>query len=392
MNMKRIAILYGGRSGEHEVSLVSAASILRHLDASRFEPLLIGVDKKGEWHLQDDAALAAALASEGPLTIAEGNRVFVVPGRGLAAEVSGAGKGGLQAEALGAAKGGLQAEALGAAKGGLRELPVDLVFPVLHGTFGEDGTIQGLLESAGLPYVGAGVLGSALGMDKEKAKELWLRASLPVVPFLAVRANALGDLEALGRKILSRFGWPVFVKPACAGSSVGASKVASFEGLKAALEAAFEWDDKVLVEPFVVAREIECAVLGNEEPQAFEPGEVAPIHEFYDYEAKYLDPDGARLEVPARITQEQAETVKRVAVAAFKACELSGMARVDFFIDKRTGDVMLNEVNTIPGFTSISMYPRMCESGGTPYAKLITRLAEFAIERFEARAKLKYMK
>jgi D-alanine-D-alanine ligase len=212
------------------------------------------------------------------------------------------------------------------------------------------------------------------------------------VPFLSARRDALADLVSLSRKIDSSFGWPCFVKPSSAGSSVGASKVSSAEGLEAALEAALEWDEKALIEPFVVAREIECAVLGNDKPVAFAPGEVAPTHEFYDYDAKYLDPDGARLEVPAKISAEQAETVKRVAVAAYKACELSGMARVDFFIDKRTGEVLLNEVNTIPGFTHISMYPRMCESGGLPYSELITRLAELALERYEARAKLKFMK
>jgi len=361
--MKRIAIIYGGRSGEHEVSLVSAASILRHLDGKRFEPLLIGATKEGQWYLQSEEAAAAARAGTGPLAIERGPRVFAAPGEGLVAE----------------------------SPSGVRALACDLAFPVLHGTFGEDGTVQGLLEVAGLPCVGAGVLGSALGMDKEKAKELWMRAGLPVVPFLAVRADALGDLAALAGKVGARFGWPCFVKPSCAGSSVGASKVEGPEALGPALEAALAWDEKALVEPFVLAREIECAVLGNEAPAAFAPGEVAPTHEFYDYDAKYLDPKGARLEVPAAISHEQAEKVRSVAVAAFKACELSGMARVDFFIDKRTGEVLLNEVNTIPGFTHISMYPRMCEAGGVPYTELISRLADLAEARFEARAKLRFM-
>jgi D-alanine-D-alanine ligase len=366
--MKRIAIIYGGRSGEHEVSLVSAASILRNLDPKRFEAVLVGASKEGPWYLQDEAAVAAVRVGKGPLSIAKGVRVFAAPGEGLVAETG---------------------------SGGMKAVPVDLVFPVLHGTFGEDGTVQGLLEIAGLPYVGAGVLGSAIGMDKEKAKELWLRAGLPVVPFIAVKMSALSDSEsitALGRKVGARFHWPCFVKPSSAGSSVGASKVESSEGLEKALRAAFEWDEKALIEPFVVAREIECAVLGNEGPVAFAPGEVSPTHEFYDYDAKYIDPDGARLEVPARITSEQAERVKTVAVEAYRECELSGMARVDFFIDKRTGEVLLNEVNTIPGFTGISMYPRMCEAGGVPYSELISRLADLAIERHAARAKLNYMK
>ena len=367
--MKRIVIIYGGRSGEHEVSLASAASIVRHLDLERFEPILVGATKEGEWHLQDNSEAARAMLSENPLSIAKGRRVFAAPGGGLVVE----------------------------SLAGIEDLPCDLAFPVLHGTFGEDGTVQGLLEVAGLPYVGSGVLGSALGMDKEKAKELWLRAGLPVVPFIVARASALAELESLGehsvlaRKVGAAFGWPCFVKPSCAGSSVGASKVAGPGSLEAALRAALEWDEKALIEPFVEAREIECAVLGNADPEAFAPGEVVPTHEFYDYDAKYVDPEGARLEVPARISDEQAERVKAIAVAAFKAAELSGMARVDFFIDKRTGEVLLNEANTIPGFTHISMYPRMCEAGGVSYSDLITRLAELALERHAARAKLKFM-
>jgi D-alanine-D-alanine ligase len=362
--MKRIAILYGGRSGEHEVSLVSAASIVRNIDLSRFEPILIGASKEGEWYLQDTKAVSRARELDAPLSIEKARRVFAAPGRGLVVETP----------------------------KGVEALPCDLVFPVLHGTFGEDGTVQGLLEVADLPYVGAPVLGSALGMDKEKAKELWLRAGLPVVPFLAVRQDALRDIVSLGRKVASLFGWPCFVKPSCAGSSVGASKVAGSEGLESALRAALEWDEKALVEPFVEAREIECAVLGNDAPVAFAPGEVAPTHEFYDYDAKYVDPNGARLEVPANITSAQAERVRSVAVAAFKACELSGMARVDFFIDKRRGEVLLNEVNTIPGFTHISMYPRMCEAGGVSYPELITRLADLALEKHVMRSKLNFMK
>ena len=367
--MKRIVILYGGRSGEHEVSLVSAASIVRHIDRKRFEPILVGITKEGLWFLQDESVAARARSPEGAaagsgLSISTGRRVFVAPGRGLVVE---------------------------AASGGVSELACDLVFPVLHGSFGEDGTIQGLLEVAGLPCVGASVLGSAIGMDKEVAKELWLRAGLPVVPFLAVRAASLEDIDAIARKVDARFGWPCFVKPACAGSSVGASKVADSSALEAALRAALEWDEKALIEPFVDAREIECAVLGNEDPVAFAPGEVVPSHEFYDYDAKYLDPEGARLDVPADLPADRAERVKSLAIAAFKAIELAGMARVDFFIDRRTGEVLLNEVNTIPGFTHISMYPRMCEAGGISYSELITKLAELAMERFEKRSRLRFM-
>ncbi len=358
--MKRMVILFGGRSGEHEVSLMSAASIVRHLDRSRFEAVLVGVSKDGEWLLQDPTAGDRV---GGSLSISKGKRVFAAPGHGLVVETA----------------------------GGVEDLACDLVFPVLHGTFGEDGTVQGLLEVAGLPYVGAPVLGSGLGMDKEKSKQLWILAGLPVVPFIAARAESLADLEALARKVDARFGWPCFVKPSCAGSSVGASKVASAAALGPALRAALEWDEKALIEPFVNAREIECSVLGNAEPVAFVPGEVVPTHEFYDYDAKYIDPNGARLDVPASLTAEQSARVREIAVAAFKACEIAGMARVDFFIDKRTGEILLNELNTIPGFTHISMYPRMCEAGGLPYPELINRLAELALERHAARSKLKFM-
>jgi D-alanine-D-alanine ligase len=377
--MKRIAILYGGKSGEHEVSLLSAASIVRHLDTSRFQAVLIGVSKDGVWSLQEPSVFSLAREAEGPLALEAGKRVYAAPGRGLVVETA----------------------------GGTEELACDLVFPVLHGSFGEDGTIQGLLEVAELAYVGAGVLGSALGMDKEKAKALWAGSGLPVVPWIAVRSDELRDIGALAREAGERFGWPCFVKPSGSGSSVGTSKVAEAAALAAALRAALEWDEKALIEPFVVAREIECAVLGGPilggssqdgaaqdwaEPIAFDPGEVVPSHEFYDYEAKYLDPEGARLEVPAKIPEAAARRVRELAVAAFKACELSGMARVDFFMDKRKGEILLNEVNSIPGFTQISMYPRMCEAGGLSYPDLITRLAELALARRAEREKLRFMR
>ncbi len=363
--MKRLVILYGGKSGEHEVSLMSGASILRHLDLARYSPILVGIAKDGTWNLQDPKLLPTTLAARGPLPLLPGKTVLSSPSKGLLVQDGGV----------------------------LTALECDLVFPVLHGSFGEDGTVQGCLEVAGLPYVGAQVLGSALGMDKEKSKELWLRAGLPVVPYLAVRGSDLASTaawEALRRKIDARFGWPVFVKPACSGSSVGSSKVAGPSELRPALEEALAWDEKAMVEPFVSAREIECAVLGNADPVAFPPGEIITSHEFYDYDAKYLDPEGALLEIPARIGKQQAERVRSVAIAAFKACEACGMARVDFFIDKRTGEVLLNELNTIPGFTHISMYPKMCEAGGLGYPKLIEKLLELALERHEARARLRY--
>ena len=367
--MKRIALLYGGKSGEHEVSLDSAASILRHLDRASWEPILIGIDHEGLWWLQPPEARATALAETGPLRIEKGCPVLVLPG------------------------GGVEAGLATNSSGLLAPLACDLVFPVLHGTFGEDGTIQGLVECAELPCVGAPVLGSALGMDKEKAKLIWMQRGLPVVPFIA-RKRAELERQAgeagLRQELEASFGYPAFVKPASAGSSVGASKVEGPGELANALRAALAWDDKVLIEPFVSAREIECSVLGNGSFEAFSPGEIVPSHEFYDYEAKYLDPNGALLCVPANLPEEQTARVRELAVAACEALDIAGMARVDFFIERATGRILLNELNTIPGFTAISMFPMMCEAGGLAYSKLISRLAELAIDRCEARKRLRY--
>lgn len=370
--MKTIAILYGGKSGEHEVSLISAASILGAIDRSKYLPIPIGIHRDGTWYLQGDLPTPAPEQPDaaGPMRglppVVRARRVFVAPGDGLYAET---------------------------AQGGMEKLRCDAAFPVLHGTFGEDGTVQGLLECAGVPYVGAPVLGSAAGMDKHVAKELWMRENLPVVDAIAVRAEEMGRpgfLSSLERKIEARFGWPCFIKPAGSGSSVGTSKVKDMGALRAALEKAFLYDTKVLVEEFIPAREIECAVLGNENPKVFSPGEIVPTHEFYDYDAKYRDPEGALLKIPAEITTEQEAEVMDLAAKAFKTLELCGMARVDFFIDKRTGKLYLNEVNTIPGFTAISMYPRMCRAGGLSYPGLIDALLELAFRRHESRAGLKY--
>ncbi len=358
----RIAILYGGKSGEHEVSLRSAASVIRHIDRSH-KLHLIGITRTGAWHLQPDSTMETCLEGDEPLTMrADGPSVLVVPGHGL--RVYGT--------------------------HGSSDLPLDVVFPVLHGTFGEDGTIQGLLECAEIAYVGADVLGSAVGMDKEVAKALWLQAGLPVVPFMAVQSRDLSQIDGLADRVQSEFGWPAFVKPARGGSSVGASKVDSRTGLKDALQKALLCDTKVLIEPFVQAREIECSVIGNDEPRAFPPGELIISHEFYDYEAKYVDPDGATFVIPARLQPEQLASLMDLAVAAYRAAALSGMARVDFFVKKDSGAVLLNEVNTIPGFTSISMFPMMCETGGLSYHDLLEELLRLAMARKQARAMLHY--
>lgn len=369
--MKTMALLYGGKSGEHEVSLISAASIVRHLDSKKYKLLLIGITKTGEWLLQEhnqlsDKDIGAGQDMKGLPPIVAGRRVFAAPGAGLVAEN---------------------------ADGRIEALECDIVFPVLHGTFGEDGTVQGLLECANLPYVGAGVLGSAIGMDKQIAKELLLREDLPVVDSITVRSSDRGNpqfISAIARKIEVRFGWPCFIKPACSGSSVGTSKAGDLAALEVALAKAFAYDEKVLIEEFIGAREIECAVLGNETPKAFAPGEIVPAHEFYDYEAKYKDPNGATLRVPAPLSPQQVEVIQSYAIRAYKACVLSGMARVDFFIDKRTGKIFINEVNTIPGFTAISMYPRMCEAGGLSYADLLDELIRLASDRHDKRSSLSY--
>ncbi len=367
MTKRRMLILYGGKSGEHEVSRISAGGILGHFPHDRYEAIPVGVDRDGVWHLQPPAILEGVAGKGQALPLLPGPRVLAAPGVGLLRE----------------------------SPEGISPLPCDVVFPVLHGTFGEDGTIQGLLETVNLPYVGAGVLGSALGMDKEKAKELWRGDGLPIVDFLTLR---LSDLESESRtasfitRLEARFGWPAFVKPACGGSSVGAARIEGPGDFAAAALEALRWDRKALVEPFVHAREIECSVLGNENPRAFMPGEIIPSHEFYDYDAKYIDPQGAALVIPAGITTGQAERVREIAIAAYRACELSGMARVDFFIDRKTGEVLLNEVNTIPGFTHISMFPRMCEAGGLPYPELIAKLGDLAIERHDAMKTIRYIR
>lgn len=352
--MIRVCLLFGGKSGEHEVSCRSAASVARQLDPARYQVLLVGIDPKGVWHFQHEGRFVREPYGERLEIVPGSEPVCVVPGRGL-------GLGGDPLEA-------------------------DVVFPVLHGSFGEDGTVQGLLELAELPYVAAGVLGSAVAMDKEKTKQLWRQAGLPVVDFLVLREP---DPVALDRAA-GRFGFPLFVKPARGGSSVGITKAGSPRQLAAAVEEAFGYDTKILLEPAVSAREIECAVLGNDRPEAFPPGEIIPVHEFYSYEAKYVDPEGARLEIPARLPREVQSRVRELAVAAFLEVEAAGMARVDFFVERSSDRIYLNEINTIPGFTNISMYPKMCEAAGLPYPELLDRLIDLALERHRRRGALRY--
>lgn len=366
MNRKiRVGIAFGGRSGEHEISLLSARSIFDALDRERYEPVLLGIDHDGRWHLQESAR--ALLDAPGtPLHLdAASPPVAVSPG-------SASNEATLVSVAPGASSVG----------------PVDVIFPVLHGTYGEDGTIQGLLEMAGIPYVGSGVLGSAAGMDKDIAKRLFRAAGLPVVDGFVVRASDPRAHEEIAREAADRVGYPCFVKPCNMGSSVGVSKARDAQGLGEALATAFRYDTRVLIERAHSVREIEVAVLGNERPEASIAGEIIPTHEFYSYEAKYLDENGAHLNIPAEITGAQMADVRAMAVEAFKTLELSGLARVDFFLDKRSGQFFLNEVNTIPGFTRISMYPKLWEASGVPYAKLVDRLIALAIERHATRRAL----
>ena len=355
----RIGVLFGGRSGEHEVSLASAASVIRGLDPEKYEAVPIGISKDGRWLVGHGAQKML------PEVLRSGQRVVLPADPNAAALVP-----------LG--------ETHAAA------LRVDVVFPVLHGTFGEDGTVQGLLELAGLPYVGAGVLASAVGMDKDVQKRLYQQAGLPVAECLCIlRADWEKSRAKVQRAVEQRFRYPLFVKPATLGSSVGMSKVHDREGLPAALDLAAEFAQKILVERAIQGREIEVSVLGNEDPKASVPGEIVPHREFYDYTAKYLE-EGTRLIIPARLTRTQVRRFQDYAVRAFRAIECTGMARVDFFLERRTGRTYLNEINTIPGFTSISMYPKLWEATGLSFRELVDRLIELALAQHREKARTKY--
>lgn len=354
----RVGILFGGRSGEHEVSLASAASVIRGLDPDKYEAVPIGISKEGHW------LTGAGAQKMLPEVLRQGQRVMMNADPTDAALIRLDGSGGGQR--------------------------LDVVFPVIHGTFGEDGTIQGLLDLAGLPFVGSGVLGSAIGMDKDVAKRLLQVAKIPVVPWITVRRHEWeANAEAIQKAIEDAFSYPVFVKPATLGSSVGMTKVHGREELAPAITLAAEFAMKILVEKSVTAREIEVSVLGNHEPKASIPGEIVPHREFYDYAAKYLE-EGTQLLIPAELKSAQIKKIQKLAVEAFRALELSGMARVDFFLEKKGGKLFLNEVNTIPGFTSISMYPKLWEATGIPFRELIDRLIVLALEQQAEKARTKY--
>jgi D-alanine-D-alanine ligase len=395
MKRIRVGILFGGRSGEHEVSLLSAASVLEAIDRARYDVQLIGIAKDGRWLTAGDAAglLPGARqeshllragdpeATAGAALLEHGEEVVLAPVPA-------------HADAAGGSLAKLRASAE-------RSLGVDVIFPVLHGTFGEDGTVQGLLELADLAYVGSGVLGSAAGMDKDVMKRLFAAAKLPITKHVALlRREWQENPRRARRQIESALRYPMFVKPANLGSSVGISKAHDRAGLDAAIDLAASYDRKIVVEQSVggkraKARELEVAVLGNDAPEASVVGEVVPCKEFYDYEAKYLS-EGSELIIPAKLSKAETKRVQQMAIAAFRACDCAGMARVDFLMEPgepkagRARKIYLNEVNTLPGFTSISMYPKLWQASGLSYPKLIDRLIELAVERHKEKQASNY--
>jgi D-alanine-D-alanine ligase len=358
----RLAVLFGGRSGEHEVSLMSAASLIQAADKSKYEIIPIGIDKNGRWLIGGEAM---ALLSRGEMTLD-------LP-QSAAASTSGA---------------MMLLDPIQDGTLRLADQTIDVVFPALHGTYGEDGSVQGLLELVNVPYVGAGVAGSAVGMDKALMKALFRDAGLPILDFVVMKRRDLDhDPQACVRRVENRLGYPCFVKPANLGSSVGISKVHQRDGLILALELAARYDAKILVEAAAIdAREIEVSVLGNDSPSASVVGEIIPSREFYDYEAKYKDAR-SQLIIPARLSAECTRRVRDMALAAFQACDGAGLARVDFFVHRTSEAIWLNEINTMPGFTSISMYAKLWEATGLSYSALIDRLVELALERFAEKAR-----
>ncbi|MEE9910508.1 MAG: D-alanine--D-alanine ligase [Deltaproteobacteria bacterium] len=361
-----IGVLYGGRSGEHDVSLCSAASVVSALDKKKYDVIAIGIDRDGRWYVQGQPE--------------------IIPDKNFGKILS------LKKKGFWLVNHFEQQNKLHLynLEAGGEQVVVDLIFPVLHGTFGEDGTLQGLLELAMVPYVGVDVAGSAIGMDKDVAKRLLAHAGIPVVPWITLgRSEWRKQPEKILSKALKQLSLPLFVKPLCTGSSVGIKKVKAKKDLASAIDYAFQFDTRIMIETGIDCREIECAVLGNEEPQASVLGEILPTHEFYSYEAKYLDPEGAKMSIPAGIPAKLSAAIRKCAVAGFTALNCNSMARVDFFLDKKTNAFYLNEVNTLPGFTSISMYPKLWAATGLPYSKLLDRLIALAILRHREKSSIK---
>src|SRR5580692_5651088 len=401
MKKLRVGILFGGRSGEHEVSLLSAASVLHAIDKDKYEVVPIGITKDGRWLTAGDAENLL----EGKLVVESRHLRAGDPETTQSAAVLARGESVVVPPEPVRRKSGLvpfQTDALLTRRASDRAINVDVIFPVLHGTFGEDGTIQGLLELADIAYVGAGVLGSAAGMDKDIMKSLFIAAGIPIVKHVTILRSAweLDSKNNGGKKIQkvveSKLKYPVFVKPANLGSSVGISKAHNRKELGPAIEEAAKFDRKIVIEQSVggkkkKAREIECSVLGNDDPTASVPGEIVPGKEFYDYTAKYVD-EGSQLIIPAKLTKAETKKVQELAIAAFRAVDCSGLARVDFLMDPKTGKIFLNEINTMPGFTAISMYPKLWAASGLAYVDLIDRLIQLGIERHEDKKKNQYSK
>ncbi len=362
MNKKiRIGILFGGKSAEHEVSLQSAKNIVEAIDKNKYDVVLIGIDKNGQWYLNE--ASRFLLHAENPKLIAlnQSNEHVALVSKDNNNQLVN-----LSSHQL-----------LG---------PIDVIFPVLHGPFGEDGTIQGLLKLFNIPFVGAGVLGSSVGMDKDVMKRLLRDAGLLIPDFLVYHKESIDEIEF--ELLKNHVGLPFFLKPANLGSSVGIHKVKDESEFRPAILDAFQYDTKILVEEFIKGREIECSVLGNEDPIVSIPGEIIPQHEFYSYEAKYIDDKGALLKIPAKLSSEITKQIQDIALKAFKVLCCEGMARVDFFF-RKDKEIFISEINTIPGFTKISMYPKLWEASGISYQELIDRLLQLALERFEKEKKLK---
>lgn len=359
MNKKiSVGILFGGKSAEHEISLQSAKNVFDAIDKEKYEVTLIGIDKTGRWLLPNQSHFL--LNDNDPKLIRLNNdneeSITLIPESGGLTKLSDSNS----------------------------HTEIDVVFPILHGPFGEDGTIQGLLKLSRVPFVGAGVLGSAIGMDKDVMKRLLRDAGILICKFQVFKEEDALDFD----KITEQLGLPFFVKPANLGSSVGVNKVNSKKDFHDAIKVAFEYDTKILIEEFIDGRELECAVLGNQEPTASVVGEVTPTQDFYSYSAKYIDTNGATLMIPANITEEISEKVRQIAIKTFKTLACEGLGRVDCFL-KSDGSILVNEINTIPGFTKVSMYPQLWAASGISYPELINRLIELAIERFEREQKLK---
>lgn len=387
----RVGVLFGGRSGEHEVSLLSAASVLKAINRKKYDIVPIGITKEGRWVTAADAKRLLAGEPIAPRLFRAGD-----PEATATAAVLAKGEAVIVPPVPSESKTGSLIPFETHNHMAHQALSLDVIFPVLHGTFGEDGTIQGLFELAGIAYVGSGVLGSATGMDKDVMKRLFASVRLPITRHVTFLRN---EWKSTPKKIISRveaaLKYPVFVKPANLGSSVGISKAHDRKELGPAIEFAASYDRKIVVEQGVggkrgKARELEVAVLGNDDPRASVVGEVVPIKEFYDYEAKYLS-EGSELIIPAKLTKQQTRQIQQMAIAAFKACDCSGLARVDFLMEPgKTGRIYLNEINTLPGFTAISMYPKLWAASGVPYPELIDRLITFALERRAEKDRTQY--